>query len=101
MKKFIFCFDIDETLCKTYATNYIEAIPIESRIKKVNALFKEGHLIKIFTARGSDTGIDWSELTKNQLKNWKVNYTELIFGKPSADFYIDDKAIKDIDFDWN
>ena len=31
-------------------------------------------------------------LTKSQLKNWKVNYHELIFGKPSFDIYIDDKS---------
>ena len=28
-----------------------------------------------------------------QLKKWKVNYNELIFGKPSYDLFIDDKCI--------
>ena len=33
------------------------------------------------------------KLTKNQLANWKLKYHKLIFGKPSYDFFVDDKAI--------
>jgi hypothetical protein len=33
-----------------------------------------------------------------QLELWGCKYHELIMGKPSADYYIDDKAIKDNDF---
>ena len=50
------------------------------------------------TARGYLTGIDHRDLTLNQLKKWGVNYHEIVFGKPAADYYIDDKA-EDI-FDW-
>ena len=32
-------------------------------------------------------------LTKKQLKKWNVNYHKLIFGKPSYDIFIDDKAM--------
>ena len=32
-------------------------------------------------------------LTKNQLKKWKVKYTKLLLGKPSYDLIIDDKAL--------
>jgi hypothetical protein len=39
------------------------------------------------------TGIDWREFTEKQLKSWGVKYHELIFGKPVADVFIDDKAI--------
>ena len=35
------------------------------------------------------------ELTKEQLKQWKVNYHELLLGKPAGDIYIDDKGIND------
>jgi hypothetical protein len=31
--------------------------------------------------------------TKKQLKKWKVNYHELILGKPSFDIFIDDKML--------
>ena len=32
-------------------------------------------------------------LTINQLKNWGVMYDQIYFGKPSSDFYIDDKNL--------
>ena len=31
--------------------------------------------------------------TYKQLKNWGLKFDELYFGKPSADFYIDDKSL--------
>lgn len=96
----IYCFDIDETLCRTVGTDYDLAIPIVHRIEKVNGLYASGHTIKLLTARGSKTGIDWRPLTVRQLSDWGVCYHELHMGKPFADFYIDDKAIKDSDFDW-
>ena len=68
---------------------------------KVNQLFDEGNTIKLLTARGSETGTDWSVTTLSQLNNWGVKYHELKFGKPSADYYIDDRGISDKDFDWN
>ena len=36
--------------------------------------------------------------TYDQLKSWGCKFHELQLGKPAADFYIDDKAIKDHDF---
>ena len=100
MKKKIFCFDLDNVLCKSKTSNYKQSIPIKKNINVVNKLFEEGHYIKIFTARymarnrnnaynAKKQGLN---LTKSQLKNWKVNYHELIFGKPSFDIYIDDKS---------
>ena len=54
--------------------------------------------ITLFTARGTVTKIDWEKVTINQLKKWNVKYHRLLFGKPDADFYVDDKAV-DI-FNW-
>ena len=96
----IYCFDIDETICSTNGTDYSTAVPIPYRIARINQLFAEGHTIKFHTARGSKTGIDWRELTESQLLNWEVKYHELFMGNTFADYYVDDKAIKDIDFDW-
>ena len=31
--------------------------------------------------------------TIKQLKEWKVNYNKLIFGKPSFDIVVDDKSL--------
>ena len=96
----IYCFDLDNTLCLTVEGDYANSQPIIDRIKKVNLLFNEGHTIKIFTARGSKTGLDWTELTKTQLDKWNVLHHELIFGKPDSDFFIDDKAIHADSFAW-
>ena len=37
-------------------------------------------------------GINWENITKDQFKKWGVLYDQLIFGKPAADLYIDDKG---------
>tara|TARA_B100001564_G_scaffold199440_1_gene167623 strand:+ start:386 stop:679 length:294 start_codon:yes stop_codon:yes gene_type:complete len=94
----IYCFDIDGTLCSKDNEDYNFAIPYKNRIEEVNKLYEKGEKIILFTARGAATGIDWEELTKKQLKDWNVKHHELRFGKPHADFFIDDKA-QDI-FNW-
>jgi hypothetical protein len=38
------------------------------------------------------------DLTENQLKSWGCKYHKLILGKPSGDYYIDDKGINSDDF---
>tara|TARA_B100000212_G_C27138488_1_gene432303 strand:+ start:183 stop:485 length:303 start_codon:yes stop_codon:yes gene_type:complete len=91
----IYIFDIDGTLC-TLVKNaeYSKAEPLKERIKKVNDLYDEGHYIKLYTARGSTTGINWEETTKKQLEEWNLNYHELLMNcKPHGDLFIDDKAI--------
>ena len=89
----IYCFDIDGTICSFTDGNYESAIPYSNRIKQLNKLFFAGHTIKLFTARGTTTKIDWREFTIKQLKDWGVKYHELIFGKPHADIFIDDKSV--------
>lgn len=103
-----YCVDIDGTICENGSCNackYEGSVPIKSRIEKINQLYDEGHRIKYFTARGMGTYDDgakaearWRELTELQLRIWGCKYHELILGKPSADYYIDDKAITSDDF---
>lgn len=88
----IYCVDIDNTICATEGTNYGMSLPNNDVIKWVNGLYDSGHTIKIFTGRGSRSGKDLEQLTKIQLSAWGVKYHELIFGKPHADFFVDDKA---------
>jgi histidinol phosphatase-like enzyme len=85
--------DIDNTICVTEGTDYNDVKPIPERIEKINKLYDEGNTIVYWTARGSVTGIDHSELTKKQFKEWGVKYHELKFGKPPYDLFIDDKNI--------
>ena len=82
--------DIDGTIC-SQEKDYSKAQPFLDRIEKINNLYNNGHYVVYFTARGTETGIDWREITENQFKEWNVKYHELIFGKPSADYYIDDR----------
>ena len=90
-----YCFDIDGTICTNTNGDYEKAKPFIDRIKIVNKLYIEGNKIIMLTARGSTTNLDWTELTKQQLKEWGVKYHELIFGKPEADIFVDDKGISD------
>ena len=38
------------------------------------------------------------ELTEQQLQEWGCKYHELIMGKPSGDYYIDDKGVNANEF---
>jgi capsule biosynthesis phosphatase len=87
----IYCFDIDDTICKTHGTDYANSQPIKERIIKINKLKKDGNTIIFYTARGFVSKIDYLELTTKQLSNWGVNYDKIYMGKPNADYYIDDK----------
>ena len=101
-----YVFDIDGTICTNSSPDYSQAKPYKSRIVEVNRLFKEGHTIIFHTARGmgryvNDAGLAnfaFYELTKQQLEVWGVKYHHLFLGKPSGDFYVDDKGIKDEEF---
>ncbi len=84
--------DLDNTLCTTINSAYNDSKPIIERINYVNELKKQGNHITIWTARGSTSGKDHTDLTKQQLDKWGVNYDNLIIGKPNYDIYIDDKS---------
>jgi len=96
----IYCFDIDGTLCTITNGAYEQAEPFTERIAVVNGLYAAGHRVKLFTARGTTTGLDWRLLTERQLQQWQVCYHELIMGKPEADIFIDDKAINAESWTW-
>lgn len=89
-----FCFDIDGVIATVTPVNdYALARPIPETVALVNKLYGQGHRIVLFTARGSVTGIDWSKITRRQMKSFGLKYHELRFGKPAADYYIDDRMI--------
>lgn len=89
--------DLDGTLC-SQEEDYTLAKPFPDRIKKLNKLYKKYRII-IDTARGSETGKDWGEITKKQLDKWGIKYHTLRVGKKLvADYYIDDRAENAKDF---
>ena len=87
------CFDLDGTLCTNTYGAYDEAEPFPWAIERLNALAEAGHRIVVFTARGTATGIDWTDVTRGQLDSWGVRYDDVKLGKPSADVYVDDRAV--------
>jgi len=86
--------DIDNTICITNGSDYINSEPIVSAIHKINCLYEMGYDIIYWTARGKNSGKDWIELTKAQLKKWGCLYHKLSFDKPAYDCILDDKALK-------
>lgn len=86
-----YIFDIDGTIC-SQEKDYADAKPYTDMILLANSLYDQGNIIVYYTARGTETGIDWSEVTIQQLSDWGVKYHDLKFGKPAADVYVDDKG---------
>jgi len=96
----ILCFDLDGTLCNNTWGDYKNSIPNKKAIKKVNNLYISGFYIKIFTARFMSkynenikkVHEEGYNFTKEQIISWGLQYNELILGKPSYDYIIDDKS---------
>lgn len=94
------CLDLDGTLC-TIGAPYDEAQPLPGMRDILYKLKAEGHRIIISTARGmgrsaGNPGMAVAtigELTISQLREWDFPYDELLFGKPGADIYVDDKSV--------
>ena len=109
----IYCFDLDDTICIPHhaATNSLEkygnAKSVAKVISKINRVYNDGHEVIIFTARRMLTHqgnlakieADVGDITRKWLSEHGVSYHKLIFGKPYADHYIDDKAMTLDDFD--
>lgn len=90
----VYMVDIDGIICTNTNGDYEYARPLPDNIAKVNALYDAGHDIILWTSRGATTGIDWEQLTREQLSHWQVKYHEVRFGKPHYDAWIDDKAVQ-------
>lgn len=89
----IYYIDIDNTITITDNGDYYNSEPIKERIMAVNNLYRNGHKIIYWTARGANSGKDWSKFTYDQLNSWGCLRHELLMNKPSYDVLIDDKAI--------
>ena len=104
MKIYKFCFDLDGTIChiKKEDQHYIDVDPLPGSVETLQRLKSEGHYIIIMTARNMLTyNNNVGKIIANQspivlewLSKHQIPYDEIHFGKPLADFYVDDKAIK-------
>jgi len=94
----IYIVDIDNTICRTLWGDYPRATPYPERIEKINQLYRDGHTIIYWTARGAISNTDWTSLTHEQLNRWGCLYHEVRMGKPAYDIWIDDKAINSLEY---
>lgn len=107
-----FVFDLDGTICSQTAggDEYASAVPNPLVVDCVRKLAELGHEIVIYTARGMKTissdgrrlskydmakeAEDWlGPSTSRWLEDNGVPFDRLVFGKPSGDYYIDDKGM--------
>lgn len=102
-----YCFDLDNTLV-TYPEidgDYTSVKPIQYTIDFLKYLKKMGHTIIIYTARrmstyNGNTGkalSDIGKITFDTLEKFDIPYDEIYFGKPYADYYIDDLCVSPYD----
>lgn len=107
IKSHRYCFDLDNTLV-TYPKitgDYTTVEPIQKTIDFLKYLKRVGHTIIIYTARRMHTHqgnvgkvmADIAKITFITLDKFDIPYDEIYFGKPYADFYIDDLAISPYD----
>lgn len=98
-----FCFDLDGTLC-TYpkvAGDYSTVEPIKRNVARLKYLKSLRHTIIINTSRGmgsneQNAGAALASRYKDVfafLEKHEIPYDEIYFGKPQADFYIDDLSV--------
>ena len=93
-----YVIDIDGVICNEDVP-VIDRTPYVSRVKLINDLYDNGDTIVYFTARGMRSQNDhqiasdlkYRKLTEQQLNEWGCKYHKIVFGKPNADVYIDNK----------
>jgi len=95
-----YIIDIDDTICKEEGP-VIHRQPYPERIKKINELYDDGHIIIFYTARGNKSGRGepyYRPITEAQLAAWGVKYHELYFKPFDGDIFIDDRSIHPNEF---
>lgn len=91
-----FVFDLDDTiLFSTYNDNKVYDLKGHNKkvVESINKLYDDNTII-IHTAR------HWNDLqfTIKQLKEIGCKYHTLVMGKPTGDYFIDDKALRPEEF---
>lgn len=94
-------FDLDDTISIHKNRDYPNARPIEKTIAQMRKLKADGWDITIYTSRGQVSCNGDLQLIEQRnravaeewLKKHEVPYDRLVFGKPIADLYVDDKGI--------
>lgn len=94
--------DIDDTISKCENRDYKNAKPIKNVIDKINYLHDVlNYDVTLFTSRGMvscNGDVDKAKRKNDKiLKKWlednEVHYDRIVYGKPIADIYVDDKCM--------
>ena len=98
------CIDLDGVICalREPDQSYADVEPIPGAVEKLRALRAAGHVVIIHTARHMKTcDGNVGQVVARQglvtlawLDRHEVEYDELHFGKPWADVYLDDNALR-------
>jgi capsule biosynthesis phosphatase len=98
------CFDIDGTIAelRKKGEGYSEVVPKKGAVETLQRLNEEGHYIILHTARNMETFLGnvgkvnavQGPILFEWLDKYNIPYDEIYFGKPSADYYVDDKGYR-------
>jgi len=96
--------DLDGTICpiKKPGESYADLEPFPEATNRIREFKKAGHYIIIVTARHMVTCEGnlgkvmkkMGKLTFDWLDRYGIEYDEIYFGKPNAEIYIDDRALR-------
>ena len=96
--------DLDGTICpiKQAGQSYADLQPLPGARNRIHELRTAGHYVIILTARNmatcqSNVGKVMKNvgmLTLEWLERHQIEYDEIYFGKPNAEIYLDDRAIR-------
>jgi capsule biosynthesis phosphatase len=98
------CIDLDGVVAnlKAPGQTYADVLPVDGAVARMRDLRANGHRIILYTARHMQTcqgnvGMVVARIgatTLEWLARHGVPYDEIHFGKPYADVYIDDNALR-------
>lgn len=98
--------DLDGTICPTKEGNdyrdYAHLEPYPGAAERIRQLRSAGHTVIILTARNmgscsSNLGMVVArvgKITLDWLERHGIEYDEIYFGKPHAEVYLDDRALR-------
>jgi capsule biosynthesis phosphatase len=96
--------DLDGTICPTKQKHesYADLMPLPGAVEKLSEIKSAGHYIILSTARNMATQEsnlgrvlkNVGKITLDWLEKHQIPYDEIYFGKPNADLYIDDRALR-------
>ena len=90
------CIDIDHTLCvPAHPQGYDDATSIPGAAEALKELRKNGWIVVLFTGRHFN---HW-QTTSEWLARHGFEYDQIVFGKPPARLYKDDRAVA-FEGDW-